>query len=339
MKDEHMLMYVLVFVLGFMVARLLGDHLVEGDVDLYWESNWGGTERCVYNDRLIRNVGSDFFTNEDNKEIIKSCSVKQTKSECDSIEFDTFDFDYININASQTNLNKFPTNGKFNINNDYKKACFYIEDPTMSDCTCPNGKSEGRCSKGAINCRECNKGYTLNKKTKECNAGYALNNDKKCIIGYTLNKETNECVANKCTCDNGTPVIGDMSSQTGDFRDICISGQDGGSLCLSNSCHTDYKYKYINLPISVVGNVPPTSKCEKINYCTFSKSKVKKTYEDVYKKMYPGSLESKQINAIDCWGLEGCPSIDQKRFGNECICKDPDKNIDENTGKCVNFQE
>ena len=31
MKDEHMLMYVLVFVLGFMVARMLGGHLIEGD--------------------------------------------------------------------------------------------------------------------------------------------------------------------------------------------------------------------------------------------------------------------------------------------------------------------
>ena len=31
MKDEHMLMYVLVFVLGFMVARMMGDWLVEGD--------------------------------------------------------------------------------------------------------------------------------------------------------------------------------------------------------------------------------------------------------------------------------------------------------------------
>jgi hypothetical protein len=30
MKDEHMLMLVLVFVLGFMVARMMGDRLVEG---------------------------------------------------------------------------------------------------------------------------------------------------------------------------------------------------------------------------------------------------------------------------------------------------------------------
>ena len=30
MRDEHMLMYVLVFVLGFMVARMMGGRLVEG---------------------------------------------------------------------------------------------------------------------------------------------------------------------------------------------------------------------------------------------------------------------------------------------------------------------
>ena len=30
MKDEHMLMYALVFVLGFMVSRIMGDRLVEG---------------------------------------------------------------------------------------------------------------------------------------------------------------------------------------------------------------------------------------------------------------------------------------------------------------------
>ena len=31
MRDEHMLMYVLVFVLGFMVSRMMGDQLIEGD--------------------------------------------------------------------------------------------------------------------------------------------------------------------------------------------------------------------------------------------------------------------------------------------------------------------
>ena len=31
MRDEHMLMYALVFVLGFMVARMMGCRLVEGE--------------------------------------------------------------------------------------------------------------------------------------------------------------------------------------------------------------------------------------------------------------------------------------------------------------------
>ena len=30
MKNEHMLMYALVFVLGFMVARMMGGRLIEG---------------------------------------------------------------------------------------------------------------------------------------------------------------------------------------------------------------------------------------------------------------------------------------------------------------------
>jgi hypothetical protein len=31
MKDEHMLMYALVFVLGFMVSRMMGGRLIEGE--------------------------------------------------------------------------------------------------------------------------------------------------------------------------------------------------------------------------------------------------------------------------------------------------------------------
>ena len=39
MRDEHMLMYALVFVLGFMVARMMGCRLVEGE-DLCYTANF-----------------------------------------------------------------------------------------------------------------------------------------------------------------------------------------------------------------------------------------------------------------------------------------------------------
>jgi hypothetical protein len=35
MKGEHMLMYALVFVLGFMVARMMGGRLIEGTINPY----------------------------------------------------------------------------------------------------------------------------------------------------------------------------------------------------------------------------------------------------------------------------------------------------------------
>ena len=40
MKDEHMLMYALVFVLGFMVERMMGGRLIEPDLSQYMVSGY-----------------------------------------------------------------------------------------------------------------------------------------------------------------------------------------------------------------------------------------------------------------------------------------------------------
>ena len=63
MRDEHMLMYVLVFVLGFMVSRMMGDQLIEGDEEYRPPATrtapWNiGTENanrpCPFRDNNIR---------------------------------------------------------------------------------------------------------------------------------------------------------------------------------------------------------------------------------------------------------------------------------------------
>ena len=53
MKEEHLLMYALVFVLGFVVARMMRGRLVEGNVDLKVEGKVVGTCNCSENNYWI----------------------------------------------------------------------------------------------------------------------------------------------------------------------------------------------------------------------------------------------------------------------------------------------
>jgi len=156
------------------------------------------------------------------------------------------------------------------------------------------------------------------------------------ILGKKYDEKTGKCIDNICTCENGTAVIGDMSSPNQDlkdrWKDICHSWLDGGSLCLSNSCDPGYTYRYID---SSSTNIHATSKCEETNYCEFHSDWVLQSHGGYYNQFYPGSEIFKPINVIECGKTEGCPFEDQRRHGTMCICKDQDKNIDKKTGKCI----
>ncbi len=58
MKSEHMLMYVLVFVLGFMVARMMSGQLVEGSRNtLDKATHWGGCLLSAFGSASCKNQG------------------------------------------------------------------------------------------------------------------------------------------------------------------------------------------------------------------------------------------------------------------------------------------
>ena len=86
MRGEHMLMLVLVFVLGFMVARMMGGRLIEGDepphvVGDKGECKYNGP---IYDDQLIFNYEKQLCKEKEKKEAcISAHSVQEkTKTYC-----------------------------------------------------------------------------------------------------------------------------------------------------------------------------------------------------------------------------------------------------------------
>lgn len=112
MNGKHVLIYVLVFVLGFMVSRMIGDHLVEG----------GNNQEDV--DELIQKIQD---INEEDVDELKQ-KIQDINKEDDGTQYLVLCLDE---NQNIKNLESY----SFNINNNDKIIKINLQDGTFNDIT------------------------------------------------------------------------------------------------------------------------------------------------------------------------------------------------------------